>query len=136
MQRIIKSVADPIPEDATYDVYISYRYNQGGYATQIADDLNESGISAFVMTKHMNIGDDYHEVGWNAMLQAKFHIVILTPDIATSDYIQNEIRVSQTKNTRFIPILSKDHLNDVDEHRKMQDTFKYDDEFRELVATQ
>lgn len=135
IQRIINSVANPIPEDKTYDVYISYRYTQAIFATQIADDLNELDISTFIMSKHMNVGDNFHEVGWNAMLQARFHIIILTPDINQSDYIKNEIRVSQTKDTIFIPILANTLVDNSEAQQAILQTFTTD-EFRSLNDSQ
>lgn len=107
IKRIVDSVANPISHETVYKVYISYKYHQAKFATKVADSLNDEGLSTFIMTKHVNIGDDHNEVAWNAMLQAKYHISIITPDIKDSVYIKNELRLAKTRNTKYLSIAAE-----------------------------
>lgn len=123
IQRVIDAIVKPISEDATYDIYISYKSSEATFATQIADDLNKANLSTFVATRNINIGDNWREAGWSALLQAKYHIVILTPDIKDSIYIKNEIRVSRTKDTVFIPILVENLTNNIQAQNDLRSSF-------------
>ncbi|MEM9952986.1 MAG: toll/interleukin-1 receptor domain-containing protein [Chloroflexota bacterium] len=110
--RIINAIKKPTPLDRQYDVYISYKVQYGQYATEIADVLNNIDISTFVATRSLDVGADWRRVSWNAIIDASFHIVILSPDINQSSVIANEILVSRTKDTIFIPILPPKFVND------------------------
>lgn len=123
MRRIVDAVVNPIPHDAVYDVYISYRYHQAPFAAQIAQSLSAKGISTFVMPLCVNVGDDQNEAGWNAILQAKHHIVIMSDDLKDSAYIKNEIRVSQTKDTDFVPVASDNLINQPQKKQAIRQSF-------------
>ncbi len=124
IQRIVAAVVNPVPQETKYDIYVSYKFSQAEFATRIADDLNRENLSTFIMTTKIYPGDIWREVTWNAMLQAKYHIVVLTPDIKDSVYIKNEIRVSRTKETVFVPILADTLANDQQAQDDILNTFK------------
>lgn len=124
IDRILQAVLDPISIDTHYDVYVSYRSGHADFATKIADNLNRKAISTFIMTRHVNIGDNFHEVGWNAMLTARFHVIVLAEDIVESTYVKNEIRVSRTKPTDFLVILPDALTMDSGAENAIRQSFK------------
>jgi hypothetical protein len=108
-QRLIKAITEPTPLDTDYDVYCSFKWQQGAFATQVADDLNNAGIKTFIHTRSIDVGTDWRQVQWNAQLRSKIHIVFMSPEVVQSPYIENEILVTRTQNnTPFIPVLAPD----------------------------
>ncbi|MBK9746277.1 MAG: toll/interleukin-1 receptor domain-containing protein [Chloroflexi bacterium] len=113
MQRLIKAIITPTPLDINYDVYFSFRWTQAAFATQIADDFNRAGIKAFIHTRSIDAGADWRRASWSAALRARIHAVILSPDVAQSQYIDPEVLISRTRpDLQFIPILAKAFVND------------------------
>lgn len=124
IQRLVRAITNPIPPDAHYDVYFSFRWKQATFATQVADDLNQAGIKTFIHTRATDVGNDWRRVSWNATLKAKIHIVVLSPDVAGSEYIGNEVLVMRTKkNAEFIPILATEFVNDKNAIDLIRDSF-------------
>lgn len=112
-RRLIQAITNPTMTDIDYDVFVSYRRQYSVYATRIADDLNRAGINTFIGTRAIDAGADWRRAAWSAMLRAQVHIVILSPDVVQSEYIQLEVLVTRTKqNAHFIPILAEDLGND------------------------
>jgi len=121
-QRILDVIHQPT-SDIKYDVCISYKATQGEYATRIADDLNGDGINTFISTRSLKLGNPLRPPNWRAILQSRYHIIILTPDIRDSVYIKNEILVSRTKETIFMPILAESLVDDESARAEIIDTF-------------
>lgn len=105
INRIIQAIENPTPATLDYDIYISYKVQYGALATHIADTLNITDFSTFVATRALDIGVDWRRICWDALISAEFHIIILSPDVADSTLIANEVLVSRTKDTVFVPIL-------------------------------
>jgi hypothetical protein len=123
-QRIINAITQPTPIDIDYDVCFSFRVSQVKFATQVADDLNKAGIKTFIHTRNIDVGADWRRVGWNAMLRSKIHVVILSPDVAQSEYIKNEVLITRTrKPARFLPILAEDFREDAGAKSTIRQTF-------------
>lgn len=127
LERIVDSVANPIDNSQKYEVFISYKSSESKYATQIAEDLNEADIPTFISTKHINVGDDWRTASYRPLIYSRFHIVILTPDIVESIYIKNEVRLSSTKQTEYIPIASPKYGTNPDSLRSLLDKVLVDD---------
>ncbi len=122
-QRIIKAIKQPTLIDIDYDVYFSFRATQAAFATQVADDLNKAGIKAFIHTR-ADVGVDWRRTSWSAGLRAKIHVVILSPDVRASEYIENEVLVTRTKKeAQFIPILAPEFANDETTKSTIRQTF-------------
>ena len=111
-QRLIDTIEQPVSPDIDYDAYISYRLQNGKFATQIADNLNMAKIETFVHSRHIPVGENWRRVSWNAQLKARFHIVVLSPDVVDSEYISNEVLVSRTQHTTFVPVVPLEYANE------------------------
>lgn len=112
IKRLIQSIKNPISSEIDYDVFMSFKWQHANFATQIADDLNAAGIRTFIHTRGIDIGADWRQVSWNVSLKAKVHIIIISPEIAESQYISKEVLLSRTKQTTFVPILPEEFVND------------------------
>lgn len=111
-KALLKAINEPYAPDINYDVYISFRSNYWEFATRIANDLNKANINTFVTTISLDVGSDWRRMCWNALLNAKSHIVILSPEIASSPYIANEVLISRTKETLLLPVLPMQFVSD------------------------
>lgn len=112
IHRLIHSITNPRSPEMPYDVFVSFKWQQAPFATRIVDDLQAAGILAFIHTRGIDIGADWRRVAWSAILKAKLHIVVLSPQIAESQYISKEVLMSRTRGTLFIPILPEEFVRD------------------------
>jgi len=122
IQRTIEAVNTPYL-DMDFDVYTSYKTRHAPFATSLADSLNDHGISTFIATRHRRLGADWRADSWNAILQARYHLVVLTPGLTDSTYIKNELRIAQTKPTTFIPVLAPDAVDNYQAINDIRETF-------------
>lgn len=124
IERLINAITNPIPSNIDYDVFCSFKSSQAKFATQVADDLNKSGIKTFIHTRAIDAGVDWRHFSWNAMLRAKIHIVFLSPDVAQSEFISNEALVTRTRQDAvFIPIVVAAFADDAVAKSTIRDTF-------------
>jgi len=136
MERVVQSVTHRLPPNPDYDIYVSYKNSRSPYATKIAKDLNDAGLKTFVMTLHANLGDDWREVAWNAILQSEFRVIVMSPDVKDSIFIKNELRITRTqKDVIIIPILANDLVDDQQAQDEIIRTFT-SKEFRLLTEYQ
>lgn len=112
IKRLIQSIKNPTSSETNYDVFMSFKWQKANFATQIADDLNLAGVRTFIHTRGIDIGVDWRQVSWNANLKTKIHIIILSPEIAESQYISKAVLLSRTKHTTFVPVLPEEFIND------------------------
>lgn len=137
VQRLAKAMTNPTPLDADYEVYCSFRWTQAEFATRIADDLNRAGIKTFIHTRSIDVGAEWRRASWSATLKARFHLVILSPDVYSSDYIGNEVLIRRTKkDTHFIPVLAQEFVNDKVAKDEILTTFRNSPNLAELNKIQ
>ncbi|MEO1288786.1 MAG: toll/interleukin-1 receptor domain-containing protein [Chloroflexota bacterium] len=131
--KLVQSVKNPTFTANKYDAYVSYRSKHASHATQIVNYLNAKGITTFASPISLDIGDDWRVKSWNAMLHSRFHIVLLSPDLADSDYISNELLVMRTKkDTIYIPILLIEFAEDMDAQKVIRQKMQNSKNFNHL----
>jgi len=97
LERVVNGVlaasgAGPRP----HEVYVSYSGNTDGeFATEVASNLTSNGISGWVATKNVHVGEIWRDAQARAMMAASSHVIILDEDIVRSSVMRTEILLSE-----------------------------------------
>lgn len=94
--------------DKNHELFISYRKNDAIYATKLAKDLrNLKNINCWVATINYNLGENWQKNQWEALMNVKGLIVILSKEISESEYIRKEILIAITRGIPIYPVLTE-----------------------------
>ncbi|MCL6257456.1 toll/interleukin-1 receptor domain-containing protein [Aquiflexum sp. TKW24L] len=92
------------------ELFISYKAKDAQYATKVADDLFQLGIQTWIATLAYKPGENWQSSQWEALMQVKGLAVILSKDVAQSEYIRKEILIAITRNIPIYPVLVDDSI--------------------------
>ena len=92
------------------DVFISYHEESAGeLAEQIADALDDAGISAWCARRDMALGGNFAREIPNQIHACRLFLLILDDNVYHSEHIENEVgiafsRVNKKENIRILPL--------------------------------
>jgi len=121
------------------ELFISYRAQDALYATKVAEDLFQQGINTWIATLSYKPGENWQISQWEALMKVHGLIVVLSKEVAQSEYIRKEILIAKTRNIPIYPVLiddplieSADFLREI--NRELDDTRSF--EMREINEVQ
>ena len=88
-------------------VFISYKHDGDNvqFAKQLAHDLQKLGLTTWVDQQNIQLGDNWSESIYQAIQKAASIVVLVSPDVEDSNWVQKEIVYSQEKGKQIIPAL-------------------------------
>ena len=88
-----------------YDVFISYRSSARPWVEALANNLTKHGYKVFLDTWEIVAGQHFIPVLDNALNQARYGVVVITPDACDSPWINDEYEKMKIRNIAIIPVL-------------------------------
>ncbi|MCH9652184.1 MAG: toll/interleukin-1 receptor domain-containing protein [Deltaproteobacteria bacterium] len=97
LRRVVNGVlATSGVEPSLHEAYVSYSGNTDGeFATEVARDFSNAGISSWVATQNVHVGDNWRDAQARAMMGASSHVVVLDENIVRSPVLRTEILLSE-----------------------------------------
>ncbi|MFT2010972.1 toll/interleukin-1 receptor domain-containing protein [Pontibacter sp. 13R65] len=140
INKLVASINNEIdPRFVNCELFISYRAQDALYATRVAEDLFQSGINTWIATLSYNPGENWQSSQWEALMKVQGLVVILSKEVAKSEYIRKEILIAKTRGIPIYPVLvddprieSADFLREI--NRELDDTKSF--EMREINEIQ
>jgi hypothetical protein len=86
--------------------YFAYPASAAAFATKIAKDLQTAAISTWIGTQDHNIGYDWQQEQWAAMMKARAFILVLNEKAALSDHIRRQVLFAHTRKLPMLPIIA------------------------------
>jgi hypothetical protein len=138
LNKLISSIKnEPEPRFVNSELFISYRAQDASYATKVAEDLFRNGINTWIATLSYKPGENWQNSQWEALVKGL--VVILSKEVAESEYIRKEILIAKTRGIPIYPVLiddprieSADFLREI--NRELDDTKSF--EMREINEVQ
>jgi|GEM_PF-1733781 len=119
------------------DVYISYASKDAELATNIAQLLETKGISAWVATTGVYVGENWRDAQVRAMMNASVHIIILDEDMMGSNFLRTEILLSEARELETVTVLPPRLHGNISEIRNLMDKLDRSDRtYRRLTELQ
>jgi len=140
LNKLVASINNETePRFTNCELFISYKAQDAIYATKVAEDLFQSGINTWIATLSYKPGENWQNSQWEALMKVQGLIVILSKEVARSEYIRKEILIAKTRNIPIYPVLiddprieSADFLREI--NRELDDTRSF--EMREINEIQ
>lgn len=95
IQRVITAAQSVGQEPARKTVYIAYCNKEAEVATQIAHQLKQEGISAWVATQDCRVGDNWRQAQVRGVVNATIQVVVLDESIADAEVLRTEIMLAE-----------------------------------------
>jgi hypothetical protein len=140
LNKLVASINNEIdPRFANSELFISYRAQDAVYATKVAEDLFQNGINTWIATLSYKPGENWQSSQWEALMKVRGLVVILSKEVAQSEYIRKEILIAKTRGIPIYPVLiddprieSANFLREI--NRELDDTKSF--EMREINEIQ
>ena len=130
-------LADRIAAPSPGAVYISYVTRGGQFATELAESLQKRGISTWVATKDIRVGENWRDAQARSMMQAAAHLIVLDEDMLDQMVLRTEILLSEARGLPTYPILPPRLRSKAPEVQQLLDALDHGDQtYRRLAATQ
>jgi hypothetical protein len=140
LNKLVASINNEVdPRFANCKLFISYRAQDAVYATKVAEDLFQNGINTWIAALSYKPGENWQSSQWEALMKVEGLVVILSKEVAQSEYIRKEILIAKTREIPIYPVLiddprieSPDFRREI--NRELDDTKSF--EMREINAIQ
>ena len=86
-------------------IFISYSRKDTGFARKLAGDLEKAGYEVWWDLTDLRGGDDWPRVIPAAIEASQYVIVVLSPNSATSDWVEKEYTQALSLHKKIIPIM-------------------------------
>lgn len=94
-------------EDQSENVYVSYSGSETGvFATEIAMALEREGVTSWVATQNIRVGENWRIAQTRAMMRAHTHVVVLDESIMSSSVLRTEILLSEARDLKLYTIFA------------------------------
>lgn len=96
-----------------YDVFISYTRNDTTFVRKLTEHLINKGFTVFYDEASIAVGDSLAESLFQAIENAKFVLIIMSPDYFKSTWTTKELEIAlnqefESKKTKVLPLLYRD----------------------------
>jgi hypothetical protein len=109
LDKLVAGINNKIdPRFVNCELFISYRAQDAIYATRVAEDLYQKGINTWIATLSYKPGENWQSSQWEALMKVRGLVVILSKEIAQSEYIRKEILIAKTRGIPIYPVLVDD----------------------------
>jgi hypothetical protein len=118
-------------------LYVSYTTHDGQFATALATALNDVGVTTWIATRDITVGENWRDAQARAMMRSSAHLIVLDESIDRQNVLRTEILLSEARGLPTFAVLPP-RLNG----RKdlvagmLEDLDKSDQTYRRLAATQ
>jgi len=138
LKRVVEGVSFAlVGKPCKKDVYISYASKDADLATNIAQLLETKGISAWVATTGVYVGENWRDAQVRAMMSASIHIIILDENMVSSSFLRTEILLSEARELETVTVLPPRLLGNTSEIRDLMDKLDRSDKtYRRLTELQ
>ncbi|MGC4037615.1 MAG: toll/interleukin-1 receptor domain-containing protein [Chitinophagaceae bacterium] len=96
-----------------YDVFISHSAKDKNFVLKLAKDLMANGVNVWLDEWNLSVGDTFANTINQAVINARFVLIIMSPDYFTSNWTHQELNLAMDKEInerviKTIPILYRD----------------------------
>jgi hypothetical protein len=95
LERLVSAALSIDQTPAVKEAYIAYCNNEAAVATQIASQLEQAGISAWIATQDCRIGDNWRQAQAYGVANAAAQVIVMDETIADADVLRTEIILSE-----------------------------------------
>lgn len=134
-RAIVGSVS--IPSTSADMLYVSYTTHDGQFATALATALNDVGVTTWIATRDITVGENWRDAQARAMMRSSAHLIVLDEGIVRQNILRTEILLSEARGLPTFAVLPprlngrKDLIAGM-----LEDLDKSDQTYRRLAATQ
>lgn len=140
LNKLVAAINNKVdPRFVNCELFISYRAQDAIYATKVAEDLFKAGINTWIATLSYKPGENWQISQWESLMKVRGLVVILSKEVAQSEYIRKEILIAKTRSIPIYPVLiddqrvkSADFLREI--NKELDDTKSF--EMREINEVQ
>ena len=105
--------------DYKYDIFISYTNKNRDSFLDLKHRFNANGLTVFDMTD-LPLSQDYYESISNAIMNSEYFLILLSPELCSSESVLHEIAFavteSQKNGMKIIPVALNELLGDTDSY--------------------
>ena len=137
IRRVINAARSIGQEPARKAVYVAYCNNEAEVATQIAHQLEQDGISAWIATQDCRVGDNWRQAQARGVLNASVQVVVLDESIVNADVLRTEIMLAEAFGLPVFTVLGASLAKDEEAVKRVMNKLRTADiTFRRLTDVQ
>jgi hypothetical protein len=95
------------------DLFISYSAKDTNIASELAEILQEHGLSYFMDSRSLSSGDEWTENIRHSLIQSKEVLILLTPHSIKSQWVMIEAGAAWVQGKRIVPCVSFVNIEDI-----------------------
>ncbi len=85
-------------------VFVSYSRRDQDFVLQLARDLDDRGVEAWIDADNLHAGADWEQGLGQAIAASKVVILVISPDSMSSKYVADEIRLAEQHGKSIVPL--------------------------------
>jgi hypothetical protein len=106
LQMLIEAVRGGLKPQPENSLYFAYPASDAAFATRVADDLKVAGFPTWIGTRDHNVGHDWQQEQWSAMMKARAFVIVLNENAALSPFIRRQVLFAHTRRLPILPIIA------------------------------